>query len=1215
MKRIIPLLVLSLLACRAEPFTYQGRLSDNGAPASGNYDFRFTLFDSVSNGLPIGLVIDRPAVNVAGGQFLAELDFGPGVFIGSPRWLEIAVRPGGSAADYVILNPRQPLTAAPYASYAGSASNLLGTITDSQLPATAARLNGNQNFTGTPTFNPLFGPPFVIGSTNTNRVASLNADLLDGMDAAAFARSNHTHTALDVTSGTLNDARLSANVPLLSDHQTFVGSNIFRGVVIATNPANVLSGSASGLSNLNAAALTGSLPQSVIPNNVARLASNQTFSGSVVFAPATGAPFAVISPTLVTNLNADQLDGLSSAAFWNTLGNSNAAGGFFVGTIDNSPLDLRVNSARAMRIQPHLSGPTIVAGSAANSAATNSGGIVIAGGNGNTASNSYSAVLGGSNNRALAANATVAGGIANSATNTAAIVLGGSGNTAGGAYSVAAGRNARALHDGSFVFADSSSLTAFTSSAPHQLVVRASGGVGIGTNAPQSELHVAGTVEASGLKLTTAPSAGAYLTSDAAGNAAWIEAPVRIQTNGTSPNIIAGYTSNTVAPGVVGAAIGGGGSIGRSNFVSGNYGTIAGGFDNRVLTLGGAVAGGTDNATTGDYGAVGGGAGNTAAERAVVAGGQQNAAIGLRSAIGGGYLNRASGQESVVAGGLSNNAVGLRAFIGGGNTNIASGSRSTIGGGDANIASGSFSTIGGGAANTNTGTAASVAGGQNNAATSLGAAVPGGAGNVAAGQYSFAAGRNARALHDGAFVWADNSSAAAFSSTSNHQFMIRAAGGVGIGGAPGDAMLDVEGDTRINDRDLLLRSGIDRNAGLGWRGAGRPFAGVSLDGPALYGFNGGLLGTRQGGAEQIALAWNTNRQVSIGTMSPIGGFHVRYDSSAGDVPQITVEQAAAGNRARIRFLNPGQARWDITAGGSSNALSFNNGVTGDIFTIYTNGFTGIGTAPVNPLSVVGYGTSVGGVAGVDEVIATFNGLGAAAAAVNAVFFGDPAFYLSRNNSAVWGWHAIGTQLQVRYEPGAATHMVINSGGSIGIGTVSPTDRLTVANGLRVDATDQNSGTKFNGVRFGGDSTGEAIGSQRTSGTGQYGLDFYTGHANRMHIAADGDVGVGTRSPAAKLDVQGSVKLGVNGTTMNNVQSGTATVGAGSGFKTITVIFPASFSTTPKVMVTVKGQDFDDTFAVTTRAVNNVNFKLNVLRVDAPGGGWAQNLLVDWMAWE
>ena len=76
---------------------------------------------------------------------------------------------------------------------------------------------------------------------------------------------------------------------------------------------------------------------------------------------------------------------------------------------------------------------------------------------------------------------------------------------------------------------------------------------------------------------------------------------------------------------------------------------------------------------------------------------------------------------------------------------------------------------------------ATVAGGYHNSASSTCATVPGGAFNTAAGDFSFAGGFNAGALHDGSFVWADDSSSSSFASTAANQFLIRAHGGVGIG--------------------------------------------------------------------------------------------------------------------------------------------------------------------------------------------------------------------------------------------------------------------------------------------------------------------------------------------------------------------------------------------------------------------------------------------------
>jgi hypothetical protein len=61
------------------------------------------------------------------------------------------------------------------------------------------------------------------------------------------------------------------------------------------------------------------------------------------------------------------------------------------------------------------------------------------------------------------------------------------------------------------------------------------------------------------------------------------------------------------------------------------------------------------------------------------------------------------------------------------------------------------------------------------------ATIPGGNNNTANGAYSFAAGTQARANHQGAFVWAD-SVGGQFASTVANQFSVRAAGGIRLAG-------------------------------------------------------------------------------------------------------------------------------------------------------------------------------------------------------------------------------------------------------------------------------------------------------------------------------------------------------------------------------------------------------------------------------------------------
>ncbi len=98
-------------------FTYQGKLTEAGNPANGNYDMQFKLFDTaeVGTGAQQGETITNPTVQVANGIFTVQLDFTAAALNGSVRYLEIAVRAAGSANPYTVLAPRQPLTSTPYA--------------------------------------------------------------------------------------------------------------------------------------------------------------------------------------------------------------------------------------------------------------------------------------------------------------------------------------------------------------------------------------------------------------------------------------------------------------------------------------------------------------------------------------------------------------------------------------------------------------------------------------------------------------------------------------------------------------------------------------------------------------------------------------------------------------------------------------------------------------------------------------------------------------------------------------------------------------------------------------------------------------------------------------------------------------------------------------------------------------------------------------------
>src|SRR6059036_3592052 len=112
------LFVPCALVAQSTVFTYQGRLISAGAPANGLYEMSFSLYDALTNGNPIGSPVTVAPVPVSNGLFTATLDFGANAFIGADRWLEISVTVFGSDQPVVLLVPRQPMTATPYALHA-----------------------------------------------------------------------------------------------------------------------------------------------------------------------------------------------------------------------------------------------------------------------------------------------------------------------------------------------------------------------------------------------------------------------------------------------------------------------------------------------------------------------------------------------------------------------------------------------------------------------------------------------------------------------------------------------------------------------------------------------------------------------------------------------------------------------------------------------------------------------------------------------------------------------------------------------------------------------------------------------------------------------------------------------------------------------------------------------------------------------------------------
>src|SRR6185503_18904437 len=75
----------------------------------------------------------------------------------------------------------------------------------------------------------------------------------------------------------------------------------------------------------------------------------------------------------------------------------------------------------------------------------------------------------------------------------------------------------------------------------------------------------------------------------------------------------------------------------------------------------------------------------------------------------------------------------------------------------------------------------------------------------------------------------------------------------------------------------------------------------------------------------------------------------------------------------------------------------------------------------------------------------------------------------------------------------------------------------------VDPNNSNTGTINSSLLF-GSPTGEGIGSKRSGGGNQYGLDFYTNHINRVVITNGGNVGIGTTAPQKQLSIAAGLNI-------------------------------------------------------------------------------------------
>jgi hypothetical protein len=500
---------VSVAAPLGSAFIFQGRLTDGGTAANGTYDLRFILYNAEVGGSQAGGTLTNESVTAINGLFSTSLDFGPGVFDGTAYWLEIAVRPGASTGAFTLLDPRQPVTPAPSALYASSAGLALSMPWSALTGIPAAFADGLDNDT---TYSAGAGLSLSGTQFSVNFAGSGAAD--------SAARSDHIHDAAAIVSGTLADARLSANVALLNSSPTFSGNvtslqdlvgarlRVGSGQFLTGNAASI-SGGLNSTNEADFASIAGGGFNRIMTSSAAAL-----IGGGWANTVATNARYSVVGGGRSNLITASSWHATIAGGWENSAGSNGTIGG---GTRNQATND----SSTVGGGYDNQSGgaAAVIGGGQANRAsglfATVAGGWInvaagyasaIAGGNNNQTTNNFTTVSGGSENRATANWASVGGGLNNAATSAGSAIGGGEQNAAPGAlgtvggglsnsvagpygtvpgglnnsaaalYSFASGQRAKALHQGAYVWADSTAAD-FSSTAINQFSIRAMGGV------------------------------------------------------------------------------------------------------------------------------------------------------------------------------------------------------------------------------------------------------------------------------------------------------------------------------------------------------------------------------------------------------------------------------------------------------------------------------------------------------------------------------------------------------------------------------------------------------------------------------------------------------------------------------------------------------------------------------------------------------------------
>lgn len=122
--------------------------------------------------------------------------------------------------------------------------------------------------------------------------------------------------------------------------------------------------------------------------------------------------------------------------------------------------------------------------------------------------------------------------------------------------------------------------------------------------------------------------------------------------------------------------------------------------------------------------------------------------------------------------------------------------------------------------------------------------------------------------------------------------------------------LSVTGALGMPNTEILLRGIGDANHGLGYYGTNKLFMNTNINGPVLYGYTGGALGTTNGG-QKIALVWDNNTNVNVRRALTVGD--AANPALSVDSAKVTMLQTIPVSMGALTCTSISSSMWKVTS--------------------------------------------------------------------------------------------------------------------------------------------------------------------------------------------------------------------------------------------------------------------------------------------------------------